>query len=596
MRQADLKQLEMLASIDRLIQRCDSWPDRVHAWEPAHRMQGFLQRVLPRVRTMRERLESPLVVAMFGGTGTGKSSLVNAILGHEVAKPGRERPTTTRPLILVHPEINLELLQLPTEQCDLVRPNLPMLEDIIIVDCPDPDTSEQADAASNLERLRQFLPHCDVLIYTSTQQKYRSAGVQHELHDAAPGCKLVFVQTHADRDVDIREDWKEHLGKEYHVPEMFFIDSVNGLQRQLRNETVQGELAKLQSFLHRQLSSGNRGQIRQDNVLDLLFATLSRMKSTLQKYTTALNKLENELANNSRQIQQQMSERLQQELLSARQLWERRILETVVQQWGSTPFSWLLRLHHSLGSLLGSFGLMRARTTAHVAILGLTQGARFLKQHQQEQDFSAMLSELNNLPVREADLQDKQIILQGYARTAGFESGQLFRQSEKEKADTGSGFQEEFFHDAKLEVDQAVTHLGKRNSGPVTRFLYDTIFLIYPGFLLYRIGRNFFWDSFFKGQDILSADFYLPAGVFLLIWCGLFSMLFTRRLRNGLKHEVKQLVERMIARQLKHDLFPLLQAECQSARAATIELTELEEDCNTLRQQTESPQTLGSTK
>ncbi len=593
MKQAELKQLETLSRIDRLIDRCESWPGVEHAWEPAHRMHAFMHRVLPRIRVMRERLESPLIVAMFGGTGTGKSSLVNAILGKEIARPGRTRPTTTRPMILVHPEINLDLLQLPINQCDLVRPAQPILEDIIIVDCPDPDTSEDGDSAGNLQRLRQFLPHCDVLIYTSTQQKYRSAGVQHELNDAAPGCKLVFVQTHADRDVDIREDWKSHLGSDYNVPEMFFIDSPGGLKKQLQNEPADPELTRLQNFLLQQLSSGNRSRIRQDNVLDLLYATLSRIRETLMHYIPALETLEEELENNSRKVQQEMSEQLQQELLSARQLWERRILESVVQQWGSTPFSWLLRLQNSLGVLVGSFGLMRARTSAFLALIGLTQGARMWKQHQQEQDFSTLLAELDDLPVHEADLRDQQLILQGYARSAGFDTGQLFSHAGNSNNKTDSGFREEFFHDARMEVDRAVEHLGKRNSGMLTRLIYDTLFLVYPGFLLYRIGRNFFWDSLIKGQEILSADFYLPAGVFLILWCGLFSMMFTRRLRRGLKREVKNLVDRMISRRLNNNLFPVLQEQCQLANQAVRDLTELEEECNTLRQLS-TPQALGS--
>ena len=149
--------------------------------------------------------------------------------------------------------------------------------------------------------------------------------------------------------------------------------------------------------------------------------------------------------------------------------------------------------------------------------------------------------------------------------------------------------------DARLEVDRAVEHLGKRNSGALTRFMYDTLFLIYPVFLLYRIGRNFFWDSFIKSQGILSADFYLPAGVFLLLWCGLFLMFFIRRLRRGLKQEVKKLVERMISRKLNNDLFPTLKEQCQLAKTAIQELIELEEDCNALRQQSNSNQALGST-
>ena len=65
--------------------------------------------------------------------------------------------------------------------------------------------------SSNLARLRAILPHCDVLLVTATQQKYRSARVADELAAAARGAHLVFVQTHADLDADIRDDWRRVL-------------------------------------------------------------------------------------------------------------------------------------------------------------------------------------------------------------------------------------------------------------------------------------------------------------------------------------------------------------------------------------------------
>ncbi len=590
MRQAELTQLEMISHIDRLIDRCDEWPGDSSAWEPAQRARHFLQSVLPRVRTVRERLQLPLVVAMFGGTGTGKSSLVNALLGQEVVTAGRQRPTTTRPQILVHPDINFDLLQLPTEDCDIHRTSAPLLEDLVIVDCPDPDTSENDDATSNLERLRRFLPHSDVLIYTSTQQKYRSANVQDELREAAAGCKLVFVQTHADRDVDIRDDWKKHLTGAYEIPDLFFVDSVKGLQEQLNGQPVSGELGRLQNFLLHQLTSSNRGRIRRDNVLDLLYATLSRATALLHEFQPALQKLEAELAKNSRGIQEQMSRQLQEDLLGARQLWERRLVDAVVRRWGSSPFSWLLRLNHSLGTLLGSFGLMRARTTAHIALLGLTQGARMWKQHQQEQDFSSMVSDLNDLAVSETEIEEKRLVLNGFARQAGFETRKLQTEVGEQKRPVGSEFQAEFLSDAQAEVDEAVERLGKKNSKSHVKLMYDLLFLIYPGFLLWRIGKNFFWDSFVFEEPILAADFYIPAGVFLLLWCGLFIMFFTRRLRRGLKKEVRDLVTRLIDRRLHHDMFPVLQRECQQAQAHSIELAELEEECSALR--AEQPQTM----
>src|SRR5271155_1122808 len=50
---------------------------------------------------------------------------------------------------------------------------------------------------------------------TTTQQKYRSARVAEELAAAAPGARLVFVQTHADQDADIRNDWRQTLDPRY---------------------------------------------------------------------------------------------------------------------------------------------------------------------------------------------------------------------------------------------------------------------------------------------------------------------------------------------------------------------------------------------
>ena len=52
-----------------------------------------------------------------------------------------------------------------------------------------------------------------MLLVTATQQKYRSARVADELAAAARGTRLVFVQTHADTDDDIREDWRAVLRK-----------------------------------------------------------------------------------------------------------------------------------------------------------------------------------------------------------------------------------------------------------------------------------------------------------------------------------------------------------------------------------------------
>src|SRR5262245_59138829 len=196
----EIAQLDMLAQVDELIDRLRQWADAESPWGPLRHCQALVRRLLSRLEILRVRLEAPLIVATFGGTGTGKSALVNALVGRECTVSGRQRPTTTRPVVIAHPQSELELLGLPLEDLDVVRVDTPLIRDVVLIDCPDPDTTEAETAGSNLARLHALLPFCDVLIYTSTQQKYRSARVIDELALAATGCRLVFVQTCADLD------------------------------------------------------------------------------------------------------------------------------------------------------------------------------------------------------------------------------------------------------------------------------------------------------------------------------------------------------------------------------------------------------------
>src|SRR5690606_14378796 len=135
-------------------------------------------------------------------------------------------------------------------------------------DCPDPDTNEAETPASNLERLHHLLPHCDVLIYVSTQQKYRSARVTEELAEAATGCRLVFVQTHADVDSDIRQDWRKQLDQNYNVPDVFFVDSLKALREQQAGQFPSGDFGRLIDLLTTQLAASERVRIRRANLID----------------------------------------------------------------------------------------------------------------------------------------------------------------------------------------------------------------------------------------------------------------------------------------------------------------------------------------
>ncbi|MFM8435316.1 MAG: hypothetical protein ACKOBP_08260, partial [Planctomycetia bacterium] len=80
--------------------------------------------------------------------------------------------------------------------------------------------------------MAKILPACDVLLLVATVQKYRSWIVARELAAFAPGRPLLFVQTHASRDPDIRADWRRELERQgFVVPRIFRVDGVEALAR-----------------------------------------------------------------------------------------------------------------------------------------------------------------------------------------------------------------------------------------------------------------------------------------------------------------------------------------------------------------------------
>ena len=245
----------MLAQVDELVDRLTNWTGPESDWEPLQHCRALVRRLLARVETLRIRLEAPLIVATFGGTGTGKSALVNALVGCECTRSGRQRPTTTRPVLLAHPQTELDLLGLPLDDFEVTRVDAPLLRDVVLIDCPDPDTTESETDGSNLARLHHLLPFCDVLLYTATQQKYRSARVGDELAQAATGCRLVFVQTCADIDEDVRDDWRQQLDGRYQVPDIFFVDSLRApARRAAAQQRPAGGFRRLQELLSNETS------------------------------------------------------------------------------------------------------------------------------------------------------------------------------------------------------------------------------------------------------------------------------------------------------------------------------------------------------
>src|SRR5262245_46215453 len=115
------------------------------------------------------QMEQPLLVIMLmGGTGVGKSTLLNALAGGAIANASFHRPTTRDPVVYHHHSILSTKLDPALQFCKLASHDRPNLEHKILVDTPDLDSNDLA----NREKLMRLLPVADIVLYVGSQEKY----------------------------------------------------------------------------------------------------------------------------------------------------------------------------------------------------------------------------------------------------------------------------------------------------------------------------------------------------------------------------------------------------------------------------------------
>ncbi len=590
MSSGQLEHLALLADVDALTGELRDWSDRAPAWPAARQCAALIRRLAERTDTLRVRLHAPLIVATLGGTGTGKSTLVNAIVGSEVTSAGRERPTTRRPTLICSSRCSPENLGFSRDEVHVVERELPTLHDLVILDCPDPDTTEdQESSGSNLARLRSMLPFCDVLLVTTTQQKYRSARVLEELASAAPGARLVFVQTHADSSEDVREDWRTMLSSEYRVGDMFFVDSLQALEDARSGIEPRGEFARLTDLLTRELAGTAANRIRRANFLDLVQQTLASCRDRLDAGMPAVEQLETALSEQRARIAAQFTRSLRTEMMTSQRPWESRLLAEVTRRWGFSPFSLVLRAYQGLGGIFSGWALMRARTPAQIALWGVFEGGRMWRGHQQRRRTGTTATRAAALSLDQDKLRTAAIIIDGYANEAGLpgnatDANHLNRESQQAAS--------AFIATAAAETDRTVSLLATRHTGWFTRFRYELLLAALVGVLLYRMGKNFFWDSWLAPNPtpVYGFDFFIAAGIWLWLWCTLLVWAFTRRLHRGLKAEVNALAERCATPASTAGVFVPMERDCRAIRHFRRQLEHLQVEVQSMKARLEQPE------
>ena len=139
----------------------------------------------------------PLVAAFFGGTGVGKSTLLNRLAGQAIATVGVERPTSRELSIFLHESLHIRQLpdSFPLNRVRVARHSDENRRQVLWIDMPDIDSTE----ASNRDLVADWLPHIDVLIYVVSPERYRDDKGWRLLREHVSKHAWLFVMNQWDR-------------------------------------------------------------------------------------------------------------------------------------------------------------------------------------------------------------------------------------------------------------------------------------------------------------------------------------------------------------------------------------------------------------
>lgn len=170
--------------------------------EEKESLRGEAERLSEKLAAVEDNF---LTIGLLGGTGVGKSTLMNALAGSFIASVSHRRPHTDEVLIYGHAAVEIipamVIKDVPWQE---IRHQIDDIRHILLCDLPDFDSL----LGEHRERVLRFLEHLDLLVWITSPEKYGD-GRFYEFLRLVPKAEQNFIFVLNKVDVLFEQDTPE---------------------------------------------------------------------------------------------------------------------------------------------------------------------------------------------------------------------------------------------------------------------------------------------------------------------------------------------------------------------------------------------------